>query len=152
MAISLGPRASERADPMRVLVTGGAGFIGSNLVRALVQHGHHVTVVDNLATAWSLRLIGDVADHIEFIHCDIRLVEDLERVGPGPFDRVYHLAASFANSPVSPRADSFRFAGRPLPARLKRRQCSQALGLLAHLDAQLRRDRFAVDDPCAHAA
>jgi UDP-glucose 4-epimerase len=82
---------------MRVIVTGGAGFIGSNLVRALVERGDHVVVVDNLATMWSLRLIEDVADRIEFIHGDVRLVEDLERVGPGPFDRVYHLAASFAN-------------------------------------------------------
>jgi len=82
---------------MRAIVTGGAGFIGSNLVRALVERGHHVVVVDNLATSWSLRLIDDVAGQIEFIHADIRLSEDLERVGPGPFDRVYHLAASFAN-------------------------------------------------------
>jgi UDP-glucose 4-epimerase len=82
---------------MRVIVVGGAGFIGSNLVRALVKHGHQVTVVDNLATTWSLRLIEDVAERIEFVHGDVRLAEDLERVGPGPFDRVYHLAASFAN-------------------------------------------------------
>src|SRR5438445_13066282 len=82
---------------IRVVVTGGAGFIGSNLVRALVERGHHVVVVDNLATSWSLRLIEDVADRIEFIHADVRLSEDLERIGPGPFDRVYHLAASFAN-------------------------------------------------------
>ncbi len=82
---------------MRVIVTGGAGFIGSNLVRALVQRGAHVTVVDNLATTWSLRLIEDVLDRVEFVHGDIRLAEDLERVGPGPVDRVYHLAASFAN-------------------------------------------------------
>jgi UDP-glucose 4-epimerase len=82
---------------MRVIVTGGAGFIGSNLVRALVQRGHRVVVVDNLASTWSLRLIEDVADQIEFVHGDVRLVEDLERVPPGPFDRVYHLAASFAN-------------------------------------------------------
>lgn len=96
MAISVGPRASDGGS-LRVLVTGGAGFIGSNLVRALVRGGHQVTVVDNLATAWSLRFIEDVADRIEFIHGDIRMVEDLERIGPGPFDRVYHLAASFAN-------------------------------------------------------
>jgi UDP-glucose 4-epimerase len=82
---------------MRVVVTGGAGFIGSNLVRALVQRGARVTVVDNLATTWSLRLIEDILDRVEFVHADIRLAEDLERVGPGPVDRVYHLAASFAN-------------------------------------------------------
>src|SRR5262249_33674787 len=82
---------------MRVIVTGGAGFIGSNLVRALVEHHHQVIVVDNLATTWSLRLIEDVADRIEFVHGDVRLPEDLERVGAGPVDRVYHLAASFAN-------------------------------------------------------
>ncbi len=82
---------------MRVIVTGGAGFIGSNLVRALVEQGHQVVVVDNLAATWSLRVIEDVADRIEFVHGDVRLAEDLERVGPGPFDRVYHLAASFAN-------------------------------------------------------
>jgi len=82
---------------MRAIVTGGAGFIGSNLVRALVQAGHDVVVIDNLASTCSLRLIEDIADRIEFVHGDIRLAEDLERVGPGPFDRVYHLAASFAN-------------------------------------------------------
>jgi nucleoside-diphosphate-sugar epimerase len=87
----------RRVGPMRVIVTGGAGFIGSNLVRTLVERGDDVVVVDNLAASWSLRLIEDIADRIEFIHGDIRLAEDLERVSGGRFDRVYHLAASFAN-------------------------------------------------------
>jgi len=82
---------------MRVIVTGGAGFLGSNLVRALVARDHQVVVVDNLAATWSLRLIDDVAERIEFVHGDLRLAEDLERLGAGPFDRIYHLAASFAN-------------------------------------------------------
>ena len=92
-----GLRSNAAAAPLRVIVTGGAGFIGSNLVRALVERGDQVVVVDNLATNWSVRLIEDVASRIEFIHGDVRLAEDLERVGRGPFDRVYHLAASFAN-------------------------------------------------------
>ncbi len=56
-----------------------------------------MVAVDNLASTCSLRLIEDLGDRIEFVHGDIRLAEDLERVGPGPFDAVYHLAASFAN-------------------------------------------------------
>ena len=82
---------------MRVVITGGAGFIGSNLARTLVERGDRVVVVDNLVSTWSLRLIDDVADRVEFVHGDVRFAEDLERVRPGPYDRVYHLAASFAN-------------------------------------------------------
>jgi UDP-glucose 4-epimerase len=82
---------------MRVLITGGAGFIGSNLVAEWHRRGAEVTVFDNLVSTWTLgpieRLVGDVC----FVHGDVRAPEDFLRLPPGPYDRVYHLAASFAN-------------------------------------------------------
>ncbi|MEI8256662.1 MAG: NAD-dependent epimerase/dehydratase family protein [Deltaproteobacteria bacterium] len=89
--------AFEGPERMRVLITGGAGFIGSNLVREWLRRGADVTVFDNLASMCSLRLIDDVADDVRFVHGDIRSPEDLGKLPTGPFDRVYHLAASFAN-------------------------------------------------------
>lgn len=53
------------------LVTGGAGFIGSNLVRTLVAHGQRVRVLDNLATG-RLENLDAVKDSIEFVQGDIR--------------------------------------------------------------------------------
>jgi nucleoside-diphosphate-sugar epimerase len=82
---------------VRVLITGGAGFIGSNLVGEWHRRGAEVTVFDNLMSTWTLgaieRLLGDVC----FVHGDVRAPEDFLRLPPGPYDRVYHLAASFAN-------------------------------------------------------
>lgn len=53
-----------------VLVTGGAGFIGSHLVENLVELGAQVTVMDNLSTG-SLHNLQKVRDNITFIHADI---------------------------------------------------------------------------------
>jgi UDP-glucose 4-epimerase len=73
----------------RVLVTGGAGFIGANLVRLLKQHGHDVVVVDNLAIGNKAYLDGlDVELHEK----DIRNPEDLSSCFTD-VDAVIHLAA-----------------------------------------------------------
>ena len=78
-------------ETLRVLVTGGAGFIGSHLVKALVEAGHQVRIIDNLSTG-SLENIADVLDTIEFIRGDVRdygAVESAVRC----VDAVVHLAA-----------------------------------------------------------
>lgn len=77
---------------MNVLVTGGAGFIGSHLVAALVADGHAVTVVDNLSTG-NLSNLTSVASAISFIEGDI-LDADLIESHVRRADLVYHLAAA----------------------------------------------------------
>jgi UDP-glucose 4-epimerase len=73
------------------LVTGGAGFIGSNIVHALVERGARVRVLDNLATGRLSNLDG-ARDSIEFLNGDIRDVEDCRRALAG-IRVVFHQAA-----------------------------------------------------------
>ena len=82
---------------MRVIVTGGAGFIGSNLVRALLlREGHQVLNIDALSYAGNLSSIEDLAAHpdYEFLHADICDAEAMaaafKRFQP---ECVLHLAA-----------------------------------------------------------
>ncbi len=76
---------------MRVLVTGGAGFIGSHLVQRLLAGGHQVRVLDSFYTGRRANL-EDVASEIELIDGDIR---DLERTRGATTgcEAVFHLAA-----------------------------------------------------------
>jgi nucleoside-diphosphate-sugar epimerase len=76
---------------MRYLVTGGAGFIGSNTVQELVRCGHKVVVLDNLSTGRESNLAG-VRDQIEFIHGSITDLEKVREACLG-VDYVLHLAA-----------------------------------------------------------
>src|SRR4029078_9457778 len=79
---------------MRSLVTGGAGFIGSNLVDALLDRGDEVTVVDNLATGRLENLDGARRRGIAFHEADITDAERLRKVFAGARpDIVFHLAA-----------------------------------------------------------
>ena len=78
---------------MKALVTGGAGFIGSNLVDALVERGDDVTVVDDISTGKRENLAGPGAS-AELVEADIRdgeaMRDLLGRVKP---QAVFHLAA-----------------------------------------------------------
>ncbi len=79
---------------MRVLVTGGAGFIGSNLVDALLARGDEVTVVDDLSTGRRQNLDGALAAGAELVELDIREGEALSRLAAGKRPgAIFHLAA-----------------------------------------------------------
>src|SRR5580700_98408 len=76
----------------RFLVTGGAGFIGSALVRGLLAHGaKRVVVVDNLLTGHA-RNLDEVRGAIDFHHVDIRDYEALRKAMEG-VEVVFHEAA-----------------------------------------------------------
>lgn len=79
---------------MRALVTGGAGFIGSNLVDALLARGDAVTVVDDLSTGRRENLDAALAAGAELVELDIREGAALaELVGGARPEAVFHLAA-----------------------------------------------------------
>jgi UDP-glucose 4-epimerase len=79
---------------MRCLVTGGAGFIGSNLVDALLARGDEVTVVDNLTTGRLSNLEPGLAAGAELVELDIRDGEALSRLAGGKRpEAIFHLAA-----------------------------------------------------------
>ena len=75
----------------RYLVTGGAGFIGCNLVRYILAKGHDVVVVDNFATG-KRQNMADFIDRIEFIEGDIRDREVMDRAVAG-CSAIFHEAA-----------------------------------------------------------
>jgi UDP-glucose 4-epimerase len=79
---------------MKALVTGGAGFIGSNLVDALLARGDTVTVVDDLSTGRRENLDGALAAGAELVELDIREAAALaEAAAAAQPEVVFHLAA-----------------------------------------------------------
>lgn len=83
---------------MNCLVTGGAGFIGSDIVARLIAEGGHVTVIDNLSTAephWDRRFHVELGPlgRLRFVRGDVTDLGLLDRVMPG-HDSVIHLAAN----------------------------------------------------------
>jgi nucleoside-diphosphate-sugar epimerase len=80
---------------LRVLVAGGAGFVGSHLCESLLAQGHHVIALDNLLTG-RLDNLQAILDHPEFEFYEHDIVEPWE-LPDHPIGAVYHLA-----SPASP--------------------------------------------------
>jgi len=76
---------------VRVLVTGGAGFIGSNLVRALVVRGDEVRVLDNFSTGNRANLAGP-HDDVELVEGELRSYERVHNAVRG-IEVVFHLGA-----------------------------------------------------------
>jgi CDP-paratose 2-epimerase len=96
---------------MRILITGGAGFIGCNLAEACIRAGHQVTLFDNLSRrgseanlAWLVASFGE--DGFRFIQGDIRDYPAILKAAGGQ-EAIYHLAAQTAvtTSITDPRSD-----------------------------------------------
>jgi UDP-glucose 4-epimerase len=79
---------------MRTLVTGGAGFIGSQLSRRLLGQGHTVVILDNLSTGRA----ENVPDDASLIEADVADPHTLDRLVDPRFDVVCHLAAQSSGS------------------------------------------------------
>jgi UDP-glucose 4-epimerase len=83
----------ERKEVSKVLVTGGAGFIGSNLVETLLNQGHRVRVLDNFSTGRRENLIFDKAyASLEIVEGDIRDLSICQKAMKD-IEYVFHQAA-----------------------------------------------------------
>ena len=76
---------------MRFVVTGGAGFVGSHLVKLLVNEGHQVTVIDNLHTG-KMENLDLIKNDIKFCKIDVQDFDSMERE-LREIDGVFHQAA-----------------------------------------------------------
>ncbi len=95
---------------MKTLITGGAGFIGSNLAHRLLSKGQEVVIYDNLARRGTEKNIAWLRENhgeaFQLVRGDIRDAQRLEKV-VGEVDLIYHLAAQVAvtSSVLDPRED-----------------------------------------------
>jgi CDP-paratose 2-epimerase len=153
---------------LHVIVTGGAGFIGSNVAAAFLRDGHRVTVFDNLQRPGSERnlewlLTMPHAAELRFVGGDVRDA-DLVRsvVGARDVHLVFHFAAQTAvtTSLVAPREDlevnvvgthnvleAVRTSLAPLPPMLFYTSTNKVYGALTHRPVEELATRYRFADP-----
>ena len=95
----------EGLKSREILVTGGAGFIGSHLVKGLVKRGYSVRVLDNFSTG-SIENIEEVKNKIDLIEGDVRDYETVKRALQGA-EAVVHLAALISVSESIEKPDLY---------------------------------------------
>ena len=145
----------------RALITGGAGFIGSNLADRLAGQGHDVVVLDTLARPgvesnlkWLLLRHGDRVRHVT---ADVRQIEAVE-TAMAQADVVFHLAAQVAvtTSLTDPRGDfDVNLAGTLNLLEAARRKCTPVIfastnkvyGDLGDIDLSLQEDAWQPSSP-----
>ncbi len=161
------PVADPSAAPSTVLVTGGAGFIGSNLSDRLLRLGHRVVVYDALSRPGVARnldwLKGRHGDAVTAVVADVRDGEALTRAAADA-DAVFHLAAQVAvtTSMLAPlddfdinvRAtvtllDALRRRGTPVP--LVFASTNKVYGDLGDVALDLTNDAYVPADPALRA-
>ena len=105
---------------MKILITGGAGFIGVNSAHYFANQGHEVTIFDNLSRAGSSKNLEWIQSNcnVNFFQGDLRKFVDLVDVfnNHGKFDLILHLAAQVAvtTSVTNPHED-FEIKGEIQP-------------------------------------
>lgn len=88
---------------MKILITGGAGFVGSNVARSFLNDGHEVTIYDNLSREGVERNL-EILTGVKFIQSDIRLISSLKE----EFDVIFHYAAQVGvTSSINDPQDDF---------------------------------------------
>jgi UDP-glucose 4-epimerase len=85
---------AQNVTPMKIMVCGGAGFVGSHLVERLLADGHFVDVVDDLSTGSlsNLSVARSMNVGVKFHHLDVMSPEFINLVGLRQSEVIYHLA------------------------------------------------------------